>query len=226
MTQHRSYRRSIPLWSWRPCGAACCISNIWKELVFKETESHPFYLRQKKSLFSVKTSTDYLLSTCYTNPDLLEGIWWYSPQLRWASFTGWRVITALHCIPSNHSWRYSSVHTYPTCVVLPFLTCPGTLPFINTTAWPALQSHILNTLSVMLFGEIWDWLLYKQCSKMLIYCLYCSLLLSPAPNFLYNPLSLLYEKPLDLPVLPGLCTNWWMFPFSVAFWWKALKDRY
>lgn len=118
---------------------------------------------------------------------LLRGTWWYSPQLRWATFTGWTVIPAVHSNPSNDSWGYSSVHTYPTRVALPFLTCPGTWPFINTTALPALQSHLLNIMSVLLLGKIWDWLLYKQCSKMAIYCHYCSAHLSPAPNFLLVP---------------------------------------
>lgn len=118
---------------------------------------------------------------------LLRGTWWYSPQLRWATFTGWTVIPAVHSNPSNDSWGYSSVHTYPTRVALPFLTCAGTWPFINTTALPALQSHLLNIMSVLLLGKIWDWLLYKQCSKMATYCHYCSAHLSPAPNFLLVP---------------------------------------
>lgn len=154
MTQHRSYRRSMPLWSSRSGGFACCISNIYRNFFLRKL-SLILSSEAKESLFPVKTSTDYLLSTCYTNPELLGGTWWYSQQLRSATFTGWRVITAVDCIPSGDSWGYSSVHTYPTCVALPFLTCPGTLQFINTSALPALQSHLL--MSVLLLGKIWDW---------------------------------------------------------------------
>lgn len=144
MTQHRSYGRSIPLRSCRPGGVARCISNICRNLFVRKL-SVILSIWGKKSLFSVKTSTNYLLSTCYANTDLLWGTWWYSPT----------EMSYIYRLESHHSctlhpfkWfrGYSSVCTYPTRVALPFLTCPGSLPFINTTALPALQSHLLNTM--------------------------------------------------------------------------------
>lgn len=138
MTQHRSCGRSIPLRSCRPGGVARCISNICRNL-FLWKLSVILSIWGKKSLFSVKTSTNYLLSTCYANTDLLWGTWWYSPQLRWATFTGWRVITAVHCIPSNDSG------VIPLFALIQLvLRCPF---------WPVqAHCHLLTQLHYQLFS--------------------------------------------------------------------------
>lgn len=186
MTQHRSYR-SIPLWSWRPGGFACCISNICINLFLRKLSLILSIWSKRKVYFQWKPQQiicwvhTTLTQTFSEGYDDTAHNW---DELHLQAGESSQLHTA---IPSNDSWGYSSVHTYPASVALPFLTCPGALPFINTIALPALQSHLLNTMSVLLLGKIWDGLLDKQRSKMPIYCLYCSVHLSLAPNFLLVP---------------------------------------
>lgn len=158
----------------------------------------------------MKTSTDYLLNTCYTNIDLHWGIWWYSPQLRLATFTGWILIIAVHCFLSNDTWAYSSVHTYSKILVLQSTFWPVQAHFhlLTHLCYKLFSVTTLNTVQVLLLGKIW--LASAQTVQKdanLLSLLFVHLILHQTFCIVPGLFSMRNHRKSHGIVLPGWCTN-------------------